>query len=86
MLAGEHPISTESDITGLKEYRFPARFNSVAHWKNFLLTACTSAVLLPHGLMHPAALFHIPIVGAGTSIAYIFALGQAESDLPIMCD
>ena len=73
MLAGEQPISTESDITGLKEYRFPARFNSITYWKNFLLTACPGAVLLPHGLMHLAALFHIPIVGAETSIAYIFA-------------
>ena len=32
------------------------------------------------------ALFHIPIIGAGTSIAEMFALGQAESDLSIMIE
>lgn len=31
-------------------------------------------------------LFHIPIIGAGTSIAEMFALGQAESDLSIMIE
>jgi len=36
--------------------------------------------------VHPVALFHIPIVGAGTSIAEMFALGQAESDLSIMIE
>ncbi|MDH3994390.1 MAG: hypothetical protein OEV47_15835, partial [Gammaproteobacteria bacterium] len=35
---------------------------------------------------HPSALFHLPIAGAGTSIAEMFALGQAESDLSIMIE
>jgi hypothetical protein len=38
------------------------------------------------GLAHPAFLFHLPIQGAGTSIAEMFALGQAESDLSIMIE
>ena len=51
-----------------------------------LLTGCTGADLLPDGLAHPIALFHLPIAGAGTSIADLFALGQAESDLSIMIE
>ena len=86
MLAGEQPIPTESHITGLTGYCFPGGFYSVAHWENFLLTECTGAALMPHGLAHPVALFHIPIVGAGTFIADMFALGQAESDLSIMIE
>ena len=37
-------------------------------------------------MVHPVALFHLPITGAGTSIADLFALGQAESDLSIMIE
>ena len=56
------------------------------HWENFLLTGCTGADLLPGGQVHPVALFHLPIMGAGTSIAEMFALGQAESDLSIIIE
>jgi hypothetical protein len=34
-------------------------------------------------MVHPVALFHVPILGANTSIAEMFALGQAESDSSI---
>jgi hypothetical protein len=34
-------------------------------------------------MAHPVALFHVPILGAGTSIGEMFALGQAESDASI---
>jgi hypothetical protein len=56
------------------------------HWENVLLTGCTGAELLPDGMMHPVALFHLPIRGSGTSIAEMFALGQAESDLSILIE
>lgn len=79
-------IPAEADITRLTGHRFPGGFYTVAHWENFLLTECTGAELLPNGMVHPVALFHIPIVGAGTSIAEMFALGQAESDLSIMIE
>lgn len=79
-------IPAEADITRLTGHRFPGGFYTVAHWENFLLTECTGAQLLPDGMVHPVALFHIPIVGAGTSIAEMFALGQAESDLSIMIE
>lgn len=73
-------------IEALAGHRFPGGHYRIAHWENFLLTACTGAELLPNGLAHPVALFHLPIVGSGTSIAEMFALGQAESDLSIMIE
>ena len=79
-------LPPESDITALAGHRFPGGQYTVAHWENFLLTECTGADLLPDGLVHPVALFHLPIEGAGTSIAEMFALGQAESDLSIMIE
>ena len=80
------PVPNESDIIGPAGHRFPGGHYTVAHWENFLLTECTGAQLLPNGIVHPVALFHIPIIGAGTSIAEMFALGQAESDLSIMIE
>jgi hypothetical protein len=80
------PIPAEQDITGLAGHQFPGGFYTVSHWENFLLTECTGAQLLPDGMVHPVALFHLPITGAGTSIAEMFALGQAESDLSIMIE
>lgn len=86
MAASKKPIPAEADIARLRGHSFPGGSYTVAHWENFLLTECTGAALLPDGLVHPVALFHIPIVGAGTSIAEMFALGQAESDLSIMIE
>ena len=80
------PIPDESAITQLAGHRFPGGTYTVEHWENFLLTECTGADLLPDGIVHPVALFHMPILGAGTSIAEMFALGQAESDLSIMIE
>jgi hypothetical protein len=82
----DKPIPAEGEITRLAGHRFPGGFYTVAHWENFLLSECTGAALLPDGMVHPVALFHIPIIGAGTSIAEMFALGQAESDLSIMIE
>lgn len=79
-------IPDAAEIEALAGHRFPGGQYSIAHWENFLLTACTGAELLPDGLAHPIALFHLPIAGSGTSIADMFALGQAESDLSIMIE
>ncbi|MFM7118680.1 MAG: hypothetical protein ACKOZX_00245 [Gammaproteobacteria bacterium] len=70
-------------IRALTGHRFPGGAYTIAHWENFLLTACTGAEPLPDDLAHPVALFHVPILGARTSIAEMFALGQAESDFSI---
>jgi len=82
----DQPVPDEAAITRLAGHRFPGGTYTVAHWENFLLTECTGAELLADGMVHPVALFHIPILGAGTSIAEMFDLGQAESDLSIMIE
>ena len=71
------------EIRALVGHEFPGGTYTVAHWENFLLTECTGSEPLPDGLVHPAALFHMPILGAGTTIGEMFALGQAESDFSI---
>ena len=81
-----HPVPDASLIEALAGHRFPGGNYRIAHWENVLLTGCTGADLLPDGLAHPAALFHLPIAGSGTSIAEMFALGRAESDLSIMIE
>jgi hypothetical protein len=73
----------EAAIRSLVGHEFPGGTYTIAHWENFLLTECTGAEPLPDGLAHPVALFHMPILGAGTSIAEMFALGQAASDYSI---
>jgi hypothetical protein len=82
----DKPIPPEADIARLAGHHFPGGFYTVAHWENVLLTECTGGELLPGGQVHPVALFHLPITGAGTSIAELFALGQAESNLSIMIE
>ncbi len=79
----EPQTPTAADIEALVGHRFPGGAYTIAHWENFLLTECTGAEPLPDGLAHPVALFHAPILGAGTSIGEMFALGQAESDFSI---
>ena len=76
-----HPST--NDIQALIGHQFPGGTYTIAHWENFLLTECTGAEPLPDGIAHPVALFHMPILGAGTSIAEMFALGQATSDFSV---
>jgi hypothetical protein len=79
------PVS-EDELRALVGHRFPGGEYCIAHWENFLLTEATGSDPLPDGLAHPAHLFHVPIAGAGTSIAELFALGQAASDASISID
>ena len=81
MNAGKLP--SEAEIKSLVGHEFPGGHYTIEHWENFLLTECTGAAPLPDNIVHPVALFHVPILGAGTSIADMFALGQAESDFSI---
>jgi hypothetical protein len=80
------PLPSKAQIEELAGHVFPGGNYRIAHWENVLLTGCTGADLLPNGLAHPIALFHLPIAGSGTSIAGMFELGQAESDLSIMIE
>lgn len=79
----EKQLPDEEEIKSLVGHQFPGGEYTIEHWENFLLTECTGAELLPDGMVHPVALFHVPILGAGTSIAEMFELGQAESDFSI---
>jgi len=81
-----HPIPPAEQIAALVGHRFPGGQYCIEHWENVLLTGCTGTELLPDGMVHPVALFHVPILGSGTSIAEMFALGQAESDLSILIE
>ena len=94
-----HVVGQDSEVTGRcgdgSVLDGTALLNGSYNWtrgadqnnrENFLLTGCTGAELLPDGVVHPIALFHVPIRGAGTSIAEMFVLGQAESDLSIMIE
>ena len=67
-------VDTPPDVRALIGHRFPGGRYTVAHWENWLLTDCTGSEQLGEGLVHPIALFHMPILGSGTSIAEIFAL------------
>ena len=78
------PIPPLQEITALVNHQFPGGTYKVAHWENFLLTGCTGAEILPDGMVHPVALFHVPMYGAKTSIAEMFELGQAESELSVI--
>ncbi len=69
---------TESELLQLVGHRFPGGTRTIEHWENWLLTDCTGREQLPDELVHPVALFHVPIQGVGTSIAELFALGQVE--------
>ncbi len=71
------------EIRALVGHEFAGGVYTVAHWENFLLTECTGSEPLPGDLVHPVVLFHMPILGANTSIGEMFALGQAESDFSI---
>ncbi|MEK9822519.1 MAG: hypothetical protein VXA40_08355 [Gammaproteobacteria bacterium] len=78
-----HVIPAEAEIAALVGHQFPGGRYTIAHWENYLLTECTGAEPMPDDLAHPVALFHVPILGAGTSIAEMFTLGQAESGVSI---
>lgn len=71
-------MKTEEEMRALVGYRFPGGTYRIEHWENFLLTDCTGAEQLPDGLVHPIALFHVPILGARTSITQLFELGGAH--------
>ena len=71
-------VKSEADMLALVGHRFPGGSYRIEHWENFLLTDCTGAEQLPDGLVHPIALFHVPILGVRTSIAELFDLCGAQ--------
>ena len=79
----ETKLPPVEEIRALVGHQFPGGHYTIAHWENFLLTECTGANPMPDDLAHPVALFHMPILGANTSIGEMFALGQADADSSI---
>lgn len=77
---------SEEEMRALVGHEFPGGTYAIAHWENFLMTEATGRHPLPDGLAHPVHLFHVPIAGAGVSIADLFALGRAESDASVGID
>ena len=69
---------TEAEMLSLIGHRFPGGRYRIEHWENWLLTDCTGRAPMPEDLAHPVVLFHAPILGAGTSIAELFRLGDAR--------
>ena len=80
------PVPDEEEIRGLVGHKFPGGTYTVERWENFLLSECTGVEPLPGGIVHPVALFHVPILGCGTTIAEMFAIGRAESDSSIVIE
>jgi len=68
------PVSIEE----LAGHRFTGGQRTIEHWENFLLTEVCGGPQLSDGLAHPAHLFHVPLDGAGVSIADLFSLAEAE--------
>lgn len=68
---------TEAELHALVGHRFRGGSYTIQHWENWLLTDCTGRDQIGDGLVHPVALFHVPILGVGTSITELFEVGQA---------
>ena len=66
---------TDEQLRALVGHRFAGGRYRIEHWENWLLTDCTGREPLPDGLAHPVVLFHVPILGVGTSITELFQLG-----------
>jgi hypothetical protein len=66
---------TETQLQSLVGHRFAGGRYRIERWENWLLTECTGCDPLPDALAHPIVLFHAPILGVGTTIAELFALG-----------
>jgi acyl dehydratase len=68
------PAFSDEQLATLVGHRFPGGEYRIAHWENWLLTECTGRAPMSRDLAHPVVLFHVPILGARTSIAEMFAL------------
>jgi hypothetical protein len=77
---------SEEVIKALAGHKFPGGEYVIEHWENFLLTECTGAELMQNNMVHPVALFHVPILGCGTTISEMFELGHADTAASIMIE
>jgi acyl dehydratase len=70
-------VLSDGDLERLRSHRFASARGSIEHWENWLLTDCTQRAPMPDGLLHPIAMFHLPLATASVSIGDLFALGGA---------
>ena len=68
------PTLTSTQLAELAGHRFIGGTYRIAHWENWLLTDCTQRDPLPDALVHPIALFHVPLLGSGAPITELFRL------------
>jgi acyl dehydratase len=71
-------VLTDAELAGLVGHRFAGGTRRVAHWENWLLADCTRRGPMSDSLVHPVALFHVPIQAAHTSIGELLALGGSD--------
>lgn len=79
-------IPSEDAMRALVGHRFPGGTYRIEHWENFLLSEATGAAPLPDGLAHPAHLFHVAILGVGTTISELFRLAGSAPGAPVSID
>jgi hypothetical protein len=68
-------MPSDAQLDALVGHRFPGGERTIEAWESYLLTDCTGRDQLAGDLVHPIALFHVPIQGVGTTIAELFDLG-----------
>jgi hypothetical protein len=74
------------EMQALVGFEFPGGSVRIEHWENFLLTEATGSDPLPDALAHPIHLFHVPLAGAGVSIADLFALARSDGNASVTID
>jgi len=77
---------SEETIKALVGHEFPGGEYLIEHWENFLLTQCTGSKLMQDNVVHPAALFHVPISACNTTVSELYELGHADSEASIMIE
>jgi hypothetical protein len=71
---------SEEEMQALRGRRLPGGSIMIERWENTLFCDVMGVAPAPDGLAHPAFLFHLPLRGAGITIAQILALGRAETE------
>ena len=74
---------SEETMKALVGHEFPGGEYLIEHWENFLLTQCTGSKLMENGVVHPAALFHVPIYACNSTIEELYEMGHADSETSI---
>ena len=69
---------SEETIAALVGHEFPGGEYTVKHWENFLFTDCTGVKPMQNNVVHPSALFHVPILGSNTTVTEMMEIGHAE--------